>query len=161
MGLIGVPLVVPLLCGVLWRRPKPWGAIASIVAGIAAGFFLKGLPGFNWESATFCQMLICLDVLFISGVGESRNAAYRQRVAAFFKRLATPVCESEGAVAASPHAHRAIMTLFAVTLGLSGLLFVGISLFNFALPSGRMTLAAGTVCCALAGGLGWRVRRRS
>ena len=160
MGLIGVPLVVPLLCGVLWRRPKPWGAIASIVAGIAAGFFLKGLPGFNWESATFCQMLICLDVLFISGVGESRNAAYRQRVAAFFKRLATPVCESEGAVAASPHAHRAIMTLFAVTLGLSGLLFVGISLFNFALPSGRMTLAAGTVCCALAGGLGWRVRRR-
>lgn len=159
MGLIGVPLVVPLLCGVLWRRPKPWGAVAAIVMGIVAGVVLQRYAGLSWETATFYQMLVCLGVLALSAPGEGLSDAYRQRVAAFFTRLATPVCESEGAAAPSPHGHRAIMILFAVAVGLSGLLFVGLSLFNMALPSGRLTLTAGTVCCAVALMLGWRLRK--
>jgi SSS family transporter len=158
MGLIGVPLVVPLVCGVLWRRPKPWGAVAAIVSGIVSGLVFRKMPSLNWEMATFWQMLVCLGVLFLSAPGEGRSAAYRQRVAAFFTRLSTPVRESEGASDAAPHGHRAIMALFAVALGLSGILFVGISLFSVALPSGRYTLAAGLVCCACAAALGWGLR---
>lgn len=160
MGLIGVPLVVPLLCGVLWRRPKPWGAVAAIVTGIAAGLVLQRAAGLSWETATFYQMLICLGVLALSAPGESRDGAYRQRVAVFFARLATPVSASEGVASCSPRGHRAIMALFAVAVGLSGLLFVGLSLFNITLQSGRLTLAAGTVCCVLAGVLGIRWRKR-
>lgn len=159
MGLIGVPLVVPLLCGVLWRRPKPWGAVAAIVVGICAGLVLTRCPGLNWETATFYQMLVCLGVLFLSALGKGGSEAYQQRVAAFFKRLATPVCESEAATDTSLHGHRAIMTLFAITIGLSGLLFVGVSLFNMSLRGGQFTLAAGLTCCSLAGLLGVWVRK--
>jgi SSS family transporter len=160
MGLIGVPLVVPLVAGVLWRRPKPWGAIASIVAGVAAGLALKQTPGLNWESATFYQMLVCLCVLGLSALGEGRDAAYRQRVAAFFGRLRVPVRESERA-SPPPQGHRAIMVLFAVALGLSGALFVGVSLFSVALRSGQYTLAAGLGCCALAAALGRGLRAKN
>ncbi len=38
MGLFGVPLVVPLIFGVLWRRPKPWGAVCSILSGVFVGW---------------------------------------------------------------------------------------------------------------------------
>jgi len=158
MGLIGVPLVVPLLCGVLWRRPKPWGAVVSIVAGIGTGLALRRCACLNWETATFYQMLVCLGTLFLSVPGESRDADYRQRVAAFFARLSTPVCESEEGLP-EQHGHRAIMILFAIAVGLSGLLFMGIGLFNIALQSGQYTLAAGTACCVLAGLLGWCVRK--
>jgi SSS family transporter len=159
MGLIGVPLVVPLVFGVLWRRPKPWGAVASILMGVAAGFLFKNIPRLNWEAATFCQMLVCLSVLALSAPGESRSAAYRQRVTAFFNRLSVPVRESEDDDAASARGHRSIMILFAIALGLSGLLFVGISLFNVALPSGQYTLTAGIVCCLIAAALGWNLMR--
>lgn len=159
MGLIGVPLVVPLLCGILWRRPKPWGAVAAIAAGIAAGLLMQKCPALCWETATFCQMLVCLAVLFSSALGESHDELYRQRVSAFFKRLATPVCESEGIPASTPDGHRAIMLLFTIALGLCGLLFVGISLTNIALYSGRLTLGAGSICCVVAALLGWRGRR--
>jgi SSS family transporter len=159
MGLIGVPLVVPLVFGVLWRRPKPWGAIASIVIGIGAGLALKRAPGVNWEQATFYQMLVCLGVLGASALGASRDAAYRSRVDAFFARLRSPLAAEEAAPSAR-RGHRAILVLFAIALGLSGLLFVGVSAFSVALQSGRYTLAAGACCCACAAALGWGLRRR-
>jgi SSS family transporter len=157
MGLIGVPLVVPLVFGILWRRPKPWGAVASIFSGIAVGFALGLISDLSWETATFWQMLVCLFVLSLSAPGESRCAAYRGRVAAFFCRLAHPIDESErGGHAVS----RPIMVLFAIALGLSGCLFVAIGFFNIALQSGLYTLAAGAVCCAVAGGIAWGQWRR-
>jgi hypothetical protein len=81
-------------------------------------------------------------------------------VTAFFERLATPVCESEEGGGGEARGHRPIMVLFAVALGLSGVLFVGISLFNVSLQSGRYTLLAGVLCCAVAAALGWSLRRR-
>ena len=158
MGLIGVPLVVPLVFGMLWQRPKPWGAVAAVLGGIAAGFALQRVPGLAWESATFAQMLISLAVLALSGIGGRRSAGERERVAAFFARLRVPVVPPD---AAARRGHRPVMVLFAVALGLSGLLFVGVSLFNVALLSGRFTLAAGALCCALALGLGGSLRRRA
>lgn len=158
MGLIGVPLVVPLVFGLLWQRPKPWGAVAAVLVGIAAGVALQRVPGLAWESATFVQMLICLAVLALSGIGGWRRAGERERVEAFFARLRVPVVPPDAAVR---RGHRPVMVLFAVALGLSGLLFVGVSLFNVALLSGRYTLAAGALCCALALGLGGSLRRRA
>jgi SSS family transporter len=178
MGLIGVPLVVPLVFGILFRRPKPWGAVASIACGIAAGFAFQRMPGLAWEAATFWQMLVCLCVLFLSAPGESRCAAYRERVSAFFARLSRPVCEEDGAAdtearppaersceggtarAAKPRGHRPIMVLFAVSLGLSGCLFIAVGLFNAGLRSGQYTLAAGLICCAVAAGIGRKVAGR-
>lgn len=159
MGLIGVPLVVPLVFGVLCRRPKPWGAFAAIIVGIVAGVALKRASGLSWESATFCQMLVCLGVLFLSAPGESRCGAYRQRVDAFFARLATPVRESGECADGSARGHRPIMVLFSIALGLSGILFAGISLFNLSLRSGRYTLVAGAACCVLSAALGWSLMR--
>jgi len=158
-GLIGVPLAAPLMFGMLWRRPRPWGVMASIIIGIASGLILNGIPGLSWQSATFGQILVCLGILIVSGLRESRCAEYRQRVTEFFNRLAIPVRESEETGDGASRGHRAIMILFAVSLGLSGLLFVGISLFSVALRSGQYALVAGLWCCSVAALLGWRLRK--
>lgn len=160
-GLIGVPLAAPLMFGMLWRRPRPRGVVVSIIMGIASGFLLNSIPGLSWESATFCQVLVCVGILALSGFGESPCAEYRQRVTAFFNRLAVPVSESEEGVDASPHGHWAIMVLFAIALALSGILFVGISLFSLRLRGGQYTLCAGLICCAAAASLGWSLWRRN
>ena len=148
-GLIGIPLMVPLISGILFRRPKPWGAVASIMCGIAAGLALEQIPSLAWETVTFLQMLVCLCVLFLSAPGESRCAAYRERVSAFFARLSRPVREQEGGQRKAG-GYRPIMALFAIALGLSGVLFVMVGLLNAGVRSGQYTLAAGTVCCSAA-----------
>ena len=96
MGLFGVPLVVPLIFGVLWRRPKPWGAVFSIISGMLIGVALNRFSAMDWETATFVQMVGCVASLLISAVGESRDNGYAQRVGDLFRRLNTPVSECEG-----------------------------------------------------------------
>lgn len=159
MGLFGVPLVVPLIFGVLWRRPKPWGAVCSILSGVFVGLALNRFAGLDWETATFAQMFWCVAILLVSAAGESRDAAYRLRVEAFFDRLATPVRVSESL--RDPRGRTALLVLFTSALGLSGMLFVGISVFSFSLQGGRYSLTAGGVCCLCAAGLGWCLMRQS
>ncbi|MDD4102102.1 MAG: sodium transporter [Kiritimatiellae bacterium] len=158
MGLFGVPLVVPLIFGVLWRKPKPWGAVFSIISGVFVGLALRRIAGLDWETATFVQMFWCVASLLVSAAGESHDTGYARRVGDLFLRLETPVSESEGAH--DRHGHQALLVLFTVALGLSGLLFIGISLFSVSLPSGRYTLAAGVFCCVCAVLAGLRLRMR-
>ncbi len=159
-GLIGVPLAVPLVVGVLWRRPKPWGAVASIALGIAAGVLFRKGAAWDWETATFGQILICLGTLGVSAIGESRNAAYAERVTLFFQRLAAPLEKGGDIVSGAARDCRPMVRLLAVAWGLGGALFVVVGLMNIALRSGRYLLTAGLCCCALTVGVVWRSKRQ-
>jgi len=46
LGLVGIPVTVPLLVGIVSRRPSTWSAIPSIGAGIVVAAVVRF--GFNW-----------------------------------------------------------------------------------------------------------------
>jgi SSS family transporter len=146
MGLIGIPIVIPLIFGVIWRRFKPWGAVVSMITGVAAGFVMQNNAGMSWEAATFWQMLWCVAVMLISTLGELKDLGYARRVAEFFKLLDTPVVVDHS----GDQGARVVMRLFTLALGLSGVLFIVMSLFSIRELSGQLTLAAGVMCTALA-----------
>ncbi|MDA3926500.1 MAG: Na+:solute symporter [Kiritimatiellae bacterium] len=155
MGLIGIPIVIPLVFGVIWRRFKPWGAITSMISGVAAGFVLQKYSGLSWASATFYQTLWCVAIMLLSCFGEIRDQDYINRVTRFFKLLDTPVTVDHS----SDHGAHVIMRLFCLALGLSGLLFAVMSLFSLNELSGKLTLSAGLICCCLAVVAAWNLKK--
>ena len=146
MGLIGVPLTVPLVFGVLWKGFRPYGAVVSMISGIVLGAVLMQFENITWAQTTFYEMLWCIGVMFLSGLGKVTDSAYVERVSDLFKQLATPVAD----VGDTSKGTLVVMRLFSLALGLSGALFAVMSLFNIDKTSGRYTFGAGLICCALA-----------
>ena len=59
MGLIGVPIVIPSVFGILWKRPNTKGVVLCIVLGVASGFAALKIPGLKWEFKTLLQIAVC------------------------------------------------------------------------------------------------------
>ena len=59
MGLIGVPIVIPSVFGILWKRPNTKGVVMCIVLGVASGFAALKIPGLKWEFKTLLQIAVC------------------------------------------------------------------------------------------------------
>ena len=67
MALVGVPIVIPSVFGILWKRPNTAGVVACVVTGVASGaVFMKALS-LSWEVATIAQVGLCLVVYYVSG----------------------------------------------------------------------------------------------
>ncbi len=147
-GLFAIPLVIPVVLGILFPRPTAKGAVASLVAGVVTGLVLNYLPTFSWEVATLIGILTCLLVFFASGYLEQRAPEQQRTINRFFERLRTPVPPEEQPTI-EPAFYRSIQLLFAVALACTGLLFVAMSLPSAELLSGRLTLTVGVICCAL------------
>ena len=148
------------MVGVAWRRPLPWGAICSVVAGIFCGVVLNGHPEISWPVATLTVVGVCTVVLACSGLVPSRDPHYRQRVQEFFEKLATPVSEGDKPRrGAGPY--RALLNLFAAILGVVGGLFVVVSLASIGELSGRVACAIGLACCGVSFALYRHNRRRN
>ncbi|MDO1449676.1 sodium:solute symporter family protein [Rhodocytophaga aerolata] len=149
-GLFAIPMVIPLIFGILLRRPQPWGALLTVVAGIVAGLILNQKPEISWEAATLIEIGLCLAVFLLSGLIKNRDAAYLERVRIFFQRLATPVPEKD-----KPAAQSAFLTsiayLFAVALGSTGVLFILMSIPSVSDISGQLSMASGILCLITAG----------
>ena len=60
MALVGVPIVIPSVFGILWKRPNTWGVYACIVTGVVGGLVFKNVLGLSWEWATLAQVGACL-----------------------------------------------------------------------------------------------------
>ncbi|HUT89366.1 MAG TPA: sodium/solute symporter [Thermoguttaceae bacterium] len=148
-ALIGIPLAIPLVMGIVLRPPRPWGAIAAVLVGVAAGVVLNLHPEVSWPWATLTVIGLTLATLLVSGLIPSRDAGYRQRVDDLFARLATPVADDEKPVP-EPGFRRALTVLLAVALAAAGALFVAMSLPSLGELSGMLALTAGLVCCSLA-----------
>ena len=67
MALVGVPIVIPSVFGILWKRPNTAGVVACVVTGVVSGLvFMKGLD-LSWEVATIAQVGLCLVVYYLAG----------------------------------------------------------------------------------------------
>ena len=67
MALVGVPIVIPTVFGILWKRPNTTGVYACIVAGVAGGLVFKNVLGLQWEFATIAQVATCLVAYWAGG----------------------------------------------------------------------------------------------
>lgn len=144
-GLFAIPMVIPLLFGVILRKPRPAGAILTVIVGIATGLFLNGHPEISWASATLAEIVICTITLVISGKFESKRADYRLRVEEFFQRLQTPIPDEEKP-AEDPGMRHALGFLYMIVFGLVGLLFMAVSLPSISELVGKLTFGVSMLC---------------
>lgn len=150
-GLFAIPLVIPILLGVLVPRATAAGATASLLSGVTTGLVLNFLPQVSWEVATAITILVGT-VVFLASMLLPMEEAARTRVQYFFQKLRTPVAATEKP-AIAPEFGQMLLLLFVVSLAAVGVLFVGMSLPSINLESGRMAIYGGAVCLLLAGTL--------
>jgi SSS family transporter len=149
-GILAIPIGIPLVLGVLFRRPTPAGAILTVILGALVGLVLNMFPKIlSWEMATLIETLICLAIFMVSGYVKNPTQEYAARIASFFRQITTAIPESEKPTI-EPKFKSALNGLFAIALAVSGFLFLLMSLPSLALTSGRLSLAAGGTCLALA-----------
>jgi len=142
-GIFSIPMIIPVIMGVLFWRPQPWGAIAAMVVGIGVGAILNATPGVSWQMATFIEVLVCLIVFLCSGFFLSKDEAYNNKVAAFFKKLATPApaeAATDSAVVSG------LMLLYAFAFFITGALFIGMSIPSISTDSGILAMGSGIAC---------------
>ncbi|WP_233219013.1 sodium:solute symporter family transporter [Adhaeribacter arboris] len=149
-GLFAIPMSIPLLMGILYRRPKPWGALVTIVAGIIIGLILNQDKSISWEAATLLQIVICILIMVVSGWVPSKNPTYEARVNTFFKKLATPISAAEKPVVNEVFM-RSLKYLFAIAMSTTAVLFLTMSLPSITKLSGQLSFGAGTICLIGAG----------
>jgi hypothetical protein len=136
--------------GALFRKPTSQGAVLTVFIGALTGIVLNLFPKLmSWEMATLIETLICLAIFFISGYVKAPSKEYYDRVTLFFKQIRTPIAEHEKPTI-EPRFKWALNGLFAVSLAVSGLLFIVMSIPSIHLTSGWYSLAAGLICMALA-----------
>lgn len=147
-ALFAIPLVIPVVMGILFKRPKAWGAIFSMVVGVFTGLTLHYLPAFSWEISTIIAITVCLLIFFLSGYLGKRKSEQERKIEGFFRQLETPVPVTEQPII-EPKFHQFIKILFTVSLLFTGLLFMAISLPSVAMLSGQLTFAIGSICCLI------------
>ena len=148
-GLFALPMTLPLILGIVLKRPRPWGALATVIGGMALGLFLNSQSQISWEMATLIQIVVCVSIFLLSGLVESKDVEYIERVNRFFIKLATPLTEAQ-----KPKVNWGFMKimnrLYAVALAVTGVLFGVMSLPSITQTSGRFAFGAGIICLVLA-----------
>ena len=65
MALFGVPIVIPSVFGILWKKPNTKGVYICIAAGVISGLLLKTCwKDLSWEAGTFIQIAVCFAGFF-------------------------------------------------------------------------------------------------
>ena len=148
-GLFALPMTLPLVLGIVLKRPRPWGALATVLGGMILGLALNSQENLSWEMSTLIEIIVCVAIYLVSGIIPSRDAAYVQRVGAFFRKLATPLTELEKPKI-DPGFIRVMNRLYAVALVVTGLLFTVMSIPSIQAASGQLAFAAGFLCLFIA-----------
>ena len=158
-GLFAIPMTIPLVLGIALKRPKPWGALATLAVGVVLGLVLHMIPSLSWELATLIEIVACTAVFLLSGYAGNVSVGYQRRIDAFFSKLATPLTEDE-----KPREdwgfQRSMNRLYAFALALTGMLFLVMSVPSVAATSGKFSFGAGVGCLILAGVM-WYYNRKA
>lgn len=143
-GLFAIPMVIPLVFGILMRKPNPTGAIGAVVSGIVVGLVLNGYSGLKWEIATLIEILVCFLIFWGSGFLKNQSQAYLQRVSTFFAKLEHPIVVPK--TTAENDMHPILQRLYAVALASTGGLFIILGMPSIAGYSGKMAISVGVIC---------------
>ncbi|WP_339679124.1 sodium:solute symporter family transporter [Cyclobacterium marinum] len=148
-GLFAIPLSIPLIFGLLFSKPNPLGAWATVVFGIASGLALNAYPGISWEMATLVEIIICFLIFFISGYLVPASTSYKNKVALFFKQLETPLTASEIPQIA-PKFKQMLLYVFIVALMVSGVLVLAMAMASLGTLGSKIAIFAALLCLVLA-----------
>ncbi len=153
-AIFAIPFGVPLILVLLIKKPTPNGAIATVLVGALTGIVLNMFPKFlSWEMATLIETIICIIIFISSGYVKVNTVGYYERVNNFFLQLRTPIAENDKPQI-DPKFKSALNGLFAISLGISGILFLGMSIPSIHLTSGLYSLVAG-IACLFSGVMMW------
>lgn len=147
-SIFAIPLAVPLLLGLLLKKPDAWAAGITVLGGAASALLLSAVPGLSWESATLRTVLICITLFIGTGLVRKHSSARREQIEAFFRKLDTPIPE-EDKPNIDPGFGKALGYLFAGAFGVVGLMFTGVSALSLNEFSGRVGVIGGVLCCVL------------
>ena len=150
-GIFAIPIGIPLVFGIIYRKATPKGAILTVVLGALAGIVLNSFPSvFSWEMATVIETILCLAIFFLSGLREKKEQNYVDRVATLFTRLSRKITDFPSIDAGF---HRALLVLYIASLVVSGALFIGMGLPFIGRLSGILSVGSGVVCILIAIGM--------
>ena len=147
-GLFAIPMTIPLILGIVLKKPRPWGALATAITGVIAGLILNANEQISWEQATLIEIIICVAVFLSSGLFPGTNKVYLQNVNTLFKKLKTPLTEAEKPVE-NGQFQRAMNKIYAMALLVTGLLFMVMSIPSIESMSGIASAIAGVICLIL------------
>jgi hypothetical protein len=179
--LVAIPIIVPMLLGLLIRHTPPWSAWSTVLVGFVCSLLISNHLTPEWAAQTF-GLALPLDadareywtqgIQFFGNVvigsawfigtkffWRQSSAAYQAEVAAFFTRLNTPVdfAAEEGADRANDAQQSAVVGWLAIAYG--G--FVCLLALIPNPPVGRLAFLACGGTVLLVGGLLLRSTRRT
>jgi SSS family transporter len=148
-GVFSIPMIIPVILGVVFWRPQPWGAIATLIVGIGTGIALNLNPSLDWQTATFIEIVICTAVFMMSGLFLSSDTEYNSRVSRFFEKLKQPTVlaadDDKGGI-------QGLMKLYAFAFLVTAIMFITMSYPSIGQQSGILAFGAGIICLVLAVG---------
>ncbi|MEM1135369.1 MAG: sodium/solute symporter [Bacteroidota bacterium] len=147
-ALFAIPLVIPLALGILFKKPKAWGAVVSLIAGVATGLLFNYLPSFSWEVSTLVAIGVSLIIFFLSGYFGKRKIEDENTVNKFFVKLEQPIPVADQPII-QPAFYQSLRVLFTVALLCTGLLFIGMSFPSIDKLSGQLACIVGIICLSL------------
>ena len=156
-GIFSVPMIIPVIFGLLLWKPQPWGALATLFLGTILGFVLNLNKAISWEVATLVEIAFCVVIFIVSGFFPSRNAPYNQKVALFFHKLTVPFVPEADSKDGDVF-KETIKLMYGIAFGLTGLMFVIMGYPSRSLLSGQLAIGAGILCLTLALVLWYRTR---
>ena len=85
-GLFGVPIAIPCVFGILWKRPNTKGVVLCILLGMVSAMVLAKIPALKWEFRTLLQMVFCFIGYFVGALfgTPEKGAASKEEL---FKEL--------------------------------------------------------------------------
>jgi len=169
-GLLAIPVGIPLVFGIISRKPDKNSSILSILVGVVVGLLinimpslakiecLSWLPDVSWEGGTLIQILACLAVYYYPELNMNRK--YSAGEIELFKKIETPIPESEKP-SISPEYIRSLVYLFVFSMVVAGLLFGGMSVPSLFMDDSAPLVKkgalygviSGALCIALAGAI--------
>ncbi len=156
-GILAIPMGIPLIMGIVSRKPDKNSAVYTIIFGIVTGIVLNMLPFVSWEMATMVEIAICLLIYYYPAFKKTRT--YSEDEIKFFEKIETAIKEEDKPVI-SPTYVKTMSYLLIFSIALAGLLFGGMSIPSLDTPGGKYSMIAGAVCLFLAAVLFIMYRRK-
>jgi hypothetical protein len=157
-GILAIPIGVPLLLGILFKKPNSLSSILTILIGVIAGIVLNTIPTISWELATIIETILCLLFYFIPPYLMNEVPQQMIRTETFFTKIKTPLTEAEKPTI-SQESRKSMLYLFMISAIVAGGLFISMSIPSINIYSGQLSFASGVFCLIMALVL-WLISRK-
>ncbi|MBN1346392.1 MAG: sodium/solute symporter [Phycisphaerae bacterium] len=166
-SILAIPLAIPLLLGLLLRRPTSLSLILTVSGGAALALVLNfwqpirewlvslsflgsdsaldALTPPSWEVATLTTIVVSVMIFCVAGRLSRTSPARQELVDRFLQRLRTPI-DPASIPSVDPLVRTRLAMLFGGVFLVVGLLYVGVSLVAVTESSGMIGVMAGSAC---------------